>query len=206
MNIIYLVGCDCIKCSNDDMCRYPSYQGHIRRIGRNLSVHWGYKHFYYKKIGVVLKKKNHVDTSHPSKIRASCMKKWYMAESDIFGISSSVRSIWHGSGILYRQLKIHWSPRKFLSPIEVKSRADTTRCAFQIDLTDELIPKKTTFSHVPFFHARCSNFRGVTPFTYLRFFCFYAIGRCQYSQYPRMMAYTFIYFRSIIVIGWRNRA
>ena len=34
------------------------------------------------------------------------MKKWYMAESGIFGISSSVRSIWHGSGILYRQLLI----------------------------------------------------------------------------------------------------
>ena len=25
---------------------------------------------------------------HPSKIRTSCMKKWYMAESSIFGISS----------------------------------------------------------------------------------------------------------------------
>ena len=48
------------------------------------------------------------------------MKKLYMAESGVFWISTPpVGTIWHGSGILYHQIKIHWSknvpsPRKFL--------------------------------------------------------------------------------------------
>ena len=104
---------------------------------------------------------------HPSKIRTSCMKKWYMAESGIFGISSSVRSIWHGSGILYRQLlislqwdlEIFWDLDIFTSmnfELTVQDPRPMPNCSYWC--ADS---KNTTCNLVPFFHARCSNFRAV---------------------------------------------
>ena len=106
--------------------------------------------------------------AHPSKIRTSCSKKWYRPESGIFGISSSVRSIWHGSGILYRQLlislqwdlEIFWDLDIFTSmnfELTVQDPRPMPNCSHWC--ADS---KNTTFSHVPFFHARCSNFRAVT--------------------------------------------
>ena len=117
-------------------------------------------------------------TAHPSKIRTSCMKKWYMAESGIFGISSSVRSIWHGSGILYRQLlislqwdlEIFWDLAIFTSmnfELTVQDPRPMPNCSYWC--ADS---KNTTFGHVPFFHARCSNFRAVMVLLCLRNFLF----------------------------------
>ena len=90
-----------------------------------------------------------------------------MAESGIFGISSSVRSIWHGSGILYRQLlislqwdlEIFWDLDIFTSmnfELTVQDPRPMPNCSYWC--ADS---KNTTFDLVPFFHARCSNFRAV---------------------------------------------
>ena len=114
---------------------------------------------------------------HPSKIRTNCSKKWYRPESGIFGISSSVRSIWHGSGILYRQLlislqwdlEIFWDLDIFTSmnfELTVQDPRPMPNCSYWC--ADS---KNTTFGHVPFFHARCSNFRAVGRFSNTHGWC-----------------------------------